>query len=129
MFVGQVAVFLERLLYILTSVCCAGLVWNQTCADFLTWIFSGEDDSSTQHTQPPNSGTRKRNTSSHKPKYKRKCRNTSKHEHKCTFRFIRILPRLVSCMDFPVGASISSLAMSILVALQRVYTNIFWQQG
>ena len=84
MFVGQVAVFLERLLYILTSVCCAGLVWNQTCADFLTWIFSGEDDSSTQHTQPPNCATRKRSTNSHKPKYKRTRRNTSKHEHKCT---------------------------------------------
>ena len=37
------SVFSERLLF-LTSVCCAGLVWNQLPTDFLTWISWGEGD-------------------------------------------------------------------------------------
>ena len=37
------SVFSERLLF-LTSVCCAGLVWNQLPTDFLTWISWGEAD-------------------------------------------------------------------------------------
>ena len=43
------------------------------------------------------------------------------------FWFIWIPPKLLSCMDFTVEATISSLSISILIALQRVFILI-WQQ-